>query len=312
MSIQKEIWVNYIIGNLFKGNEFLEKCFIADENVISGKVVHIPQAGSKPTVVKNRGTFPATAVRRTDADIVYLLDEYSSDPTHIQNAETVELSYSKMDSVLGEHIATLRDSIADDMLYLWQAASSYSGSTSIPAAQVIRTTGSAVLAHLASATGNRKLFRKEDLQKARTEMNKANINKNDRFALFSSDMLDQLMNDSDLKQRDSSLELDMRSGSIGRLYGFEILERASTSVYTNAGTPLIKAVDAAAAATDNDAVLCWQKNAVERALGTVDFFENLKDALYYGDVYSALVRMGGRKRRVDAKGIITIVQDASA
>lgn len=312
MAIQKEIWVNYIISNLFKGNEFLERCVKEDEYVLAGKVVHIPQAGAKPTVVKNRTTFPATAVRRTDVDIAYVLDEFSTTPTHIQHAEMVEVSYDKIDNVIGEHIATLRETIAEEMLYLWQAASTYSGSANIAAAPVIRTSGDNVTAHLPSATGNRKLFIKEDLQAARTFLNKQSVLKENRYALFSSDLLDQLMRDSDLKKRDSALELDMRSGSIGRLFGFEILERASTSVYNNATTPVIKAVDAAAAATDNDAVICWQEQAVARALGDVEFFEDERNPLYYGDVYSALVRMGARKRRQNAEGIVVIVQDAGS
>ncbi|QQR95608.1 MAG: hypothetical protein IPJ93_02385 [Bacteroidota bacterium] len=40
-------------------------------------------------------------------------------------------------------------------------------------------------------------------------------------------------------------------------------------------------------------------------------FESLADPQYYGDIYSALVRMGGRKRRNDAKGIIGIIQAAA-
>lgn len=313
MAIQKEIWVNYIIENLFKDQAFLEKCTREDENVLAGKVVHIPQAGAKPAVSKNRNvTSRVSLTKRTDTDIVYLLDEYTSDPTFIPNAETVELSYDKMASVLAEHISTIGERIGDELLIQWLEASTYTGSANIAAATVIRTTGAAVTAHLPSATGNRKLFIKEDLQKARTSMNKQNILKTDRYAMFPSDLLDQLMNDADLKRRDNALELDMRSGSIGRLYGFEILERSNTAIYNNASTPVVKALGAAAAATDNDGVICWQKNVVAAAIGEVNFFENLQDAELYGDVYSALVRAGGRKRRANAEGIIAIVQDASA
>lgn len=308
MAIYREQWVKYILGNLFKDNPHLEKCFSEDDFVLGGRIVHIPQAGSKPDVEKNRTVFPAVAVKRTDVDIVYPLDSYTTDPTHIQNAEEVELSYSKMDSVIGEHIATLREYIGDDILYKW--VSTYADQTA--AATIYRTTGGAVGAHLDAATGNRKLFLKEDLKKARLKMNKDNISKSERYALIPSDMLDQLTNDADLKVRDNALELDMRSGSIGRLYGFEILERSSTAVYNNAATPVLKALGAAGAATDNDSVVCWQKNAVARALGEIDFFEDLQNPLYYGDVYSAEVRMGGRSRRKDGKGLVIIVQDASA
>ena len=37
-------------------------------------------------------------------------------------------------------------------------------------------------------------------------------------------------------------------------------------------------------------------------------FENEGDATYYGDIYSFLVRAGGRIMREDKKGVIALVQ----
>lgn len=312
MAIKKEIWAKYIVGNLFKGAEFMNFCKRADEFVLQGAVVHIQQAGAKPTVIKNRSTLPASILKRTDTDIVYLLDEYTSDPTLIANAEKYEESPEKLASVLDEHVQAIRESIGDDLIFNWLAGFAASGvgspSSAIAAATVIRTTGGNVAAHMPAATGNRKLFLKEDLQAARTLMNKRNISKEDRYVLMSSDMLDQLMQDPDLKKRDAALELDMKNGVIARLYGFNIFERSYVATYDNATTPVIKAVGAAGAATDNDVVLCWQKNEVEFALGTVNVFDETDRPEYYGDIYSALVRAGGRKTRKGAEGVIAIVQ----
>lgn len=311
-AIQREFWVNYIIDNLFKDNLHLENCFKADDFVIGGAVVHIPQAGGKPNVETNRSSLPATVVKRTDVDIVYVLNEFTTDPTLISKTMQESISYDKIGSVIGEHVNTLAETIGDDIIYQWLREFAFTGSQTTAAAPVIRTTGAAVAAHLPSATGNRKLFLKEDLKRARFLMNKANVLKTDRFAIIPSDLLDQLQDDEDLKKRDSALELDMANGSIGRLYGFEILERSSTAVYSNAATPVVKAPGATAAGTDNDSVICYQRNAVECARGETNLFEDNNNPEYYGDIYSALVRMGGRKRRKAAEGIIAIVQDASA
>ncbi len=78
--------------------------------------------------------------------------------------------------------------------------------------------------------------------------------------------------------------------------------------FNAAGTPAVKTPDADTAVTDNLGAICWQKNAVTRALGEVNFFERLDDPQYYGDLYSALVRMSGRARRTDNLGIVAIVQ----
>src|SRR6188474_2421936 len=144
MAIQKEIWTNHIQENLFKDNEFLNYAFNADQYVLQGKVVHIPNAGSSPSVVKNRSSLPATVTQRTDIDITYAIDEFTSDPILIPNADTIELAYDKLSSALSDSEAALRQLVADWMLYNWRAEN---------ASSIVRTTGANVTAHLPSATG---------------------------------------------------------------------------------------------------------------------------------------------------------------
>jgi len=312
MSIRKALWISIIQEQLFKDGTFLN--FFKDQSdfVKEGKFLYLPQAGAKPNVVRNRSSLPATVTIRTDVASVIELAAFTTDPTLIENIDQYELSYNKMASVLSSHIKTLEEVIEDYALIDVVKTFAFTGAQTTSAADVIRTTGGAVAAHLPSATGNRKKFLKEDLKKAQFTMNKSNIAKGNRYAVFSSDLLDQLHDDADLKKRDSSLELDMRNGVIERLYGFNIIERSTTATYNNASTPVVKAFGAAAAGTDNDSVICWQMDHALKAKGAVDFFENLNDATYYGDVYSAQLRYGALKARADGKGVIAIVQDASA
>lgn len=300
--IQQEFWVNYIIDNLFKDNSFLTKCYDESDYVLQGSVVHIPQAGAKPVVVKNRSSYPATAVRRTDTDVTYALDVYTTDPTHIPDAETKEISYDKIGSVIGEHVSSMEDAYADDMLIKWAPSASTA---------FVKTTGAAVATSLSTgASGTRNKFVKEDLKKMQTLFNKQGVSKNERYALFPSDLLAELQDDADLKTRDgvNGNELDLKNGVVMKLYGFNIMERSDSAVYTNAATPVVKALGAATATTDCQAVFVWQKDCIAKAKGSVSFFENLKDALYYGDIYSALVKLGGRKRRANGEGVAAIVQ----
>jgi hypothetical protein len=303
MAIQKEIWVNALAGNLFKDNPFVRIAQNHDQYVMAGKVVHIPQAGAVPVVQKNRTVFPATAERRTDTDITYNLDEFTSDPTHIQNAEMVELSYDKVMNVLQEHLEKINEVSADELLYRWALG--------LPTTNMIDTTGDAVATHLDGATGNRKLFVKENLKAMQLAFNKQNISKNDRYALFDSDMLGQLQDDPDLKKRDGITggELDLKNGVITRLYGFNIIERSDVLRLTG---DTVLAPGVVNVAASNAGVFCWQKNSVASALGTVNFFEDIASALYYGDIYSALVRFGGCRHRQDNKGVGFIRQAASA
>jgi len=304
MAIQKEIWQDHIEGNLFKNNEFLLASTDASQYVLQGKVVHIPQAGALPTVVKNRTSVPATVVQRTDTDITYVLDEFTTDPILIPNAETFELSYNKRESVLGEYESSLRQTVADNLLINWCPT----GGTGT----IVRTTGVSTAAHLDGATGNRKKFTVNDLKNAQLKLNKQNIPMEGRYALISADMFQQLTDDMSATQyRDFSAAYDVKDGVLGRLFGFNIMMRGGVVTYTNDTTPEVNAYGAAANTTDNDGVLCWQMNAVERALGQISFFERIGDPTFYGDIYSVGVRMGARKRRNDAKGIVAIVQAAA-
>ena len=304
MAIQKEIWTQYIQESLFKDNDFLNYAFNANQYVLEGKVVHIPNAGSTPSVVKNRTTLPATVTQRTDIDVTYSIDEFTSDPVLIPNADTVELSYDKMSSVLSETTGAIKTLVAEWMLYNWRAEN---------ASSIVRTTGGSgalsVPAHMPGATGTRKKLSLADIKAARLVLNKQNVPKEDRYMLLDSDMYDQLMDELNITTyREASMYMDLPKGVIGKIYGFNMMERSYVLTSNNAGTPVIQLPGTASTAADNGVVLAWHLNTVERALGTIDFFEHLNDPTFYGDIYSALVRMGGRKRRTDQKGIVAIIQ----
>lgn len=304
--IQKEIWENLIVENLYKNNQFLGYSFNADEYVLQGKVVHIPQAAAPSATVKNRAfnAGGATITRRVDTDITYSLDEYTTDPRVIQDADTVELSYDKMNSVTTEDQASLRDVTADNMLINWAPSN---------ATSILRTTGTlaTTYAYLPSATGSRRKLQLSDIQAAMKLMNKYNIPQEERYCLLSAEMYDQLISELTATQyRDFSAGLQTDKGIVGKLMTFNIMMRSSVLIYDNSATPVVKAYGAAAAATDNDAALFWQKNSVERALGEVKMFSQPNSPTQYGDIYSFLVRMGGRIRRNDQYGVIALVQAA--
>lgn len=303
MAVQTEIWVRYIINRLWKDNQFLKHAFNDDQYVIGGKVVHIPNPGTKPTIVKNRSSFPATAVQRADADVTYVLDKYTSDPTHIEAADLMEITYPKIESVFGDHAGELVQTVADDIILKWM--------TGIAAPNIVRTSGANVDVKVTGQTGQRKAMVHTDLKKAALRMNLANIPKDNRFALLESNMMDEFTDSLGITQeREFSKYYDAKEGILGRLYGFNIMDRSSVAIATAALA--IEALGASVDATDQVASLCWQQDSVARALGQKKFFENKDDALYYGDMYSALLRAGGRRRRADAEGVVAIIQDDAA
>lgn len=299
MALDVEMWKSWIVEELFKDNQFLNFATNADEYVLQGKVVHIPNAGTASEVKRNRTSLPAMITKRTDVDITYALDEYTSNPRLITDADTL-LSYDKKSSAMGQDMSYIKQLVAEWMLYNWRVESS---------SFMVRTTGDAVAAHVASATGNRKAFKPENLEEAQALMDENDVPNNDRFAMFDARMYQQFIralgpNDS----RDFSALADMKNGVIGQYAGFKVLKRSTVLRSTNASTPVVKTPATSGAAADNGVALCWQKDCVERAIGEVKVFESNQDPQYYGDIYSLLVRAGGRKIRNDEKGVVGIIQ----
>ena len=297
-AIQVEIWVQYIIENLFKNNAFLNYCYNDDQYVVGGKTVHIPQAGAVPTVVKNRSVYPATVEDRIDTIIDYVLDEYTTNPIRIPAADQVELSYDKMTSVLSEIMSMIKQTVSDNLLYNWAP-------TTAPG--IIRTTG----VDVGSGGAARKKFVKENIKSVKLAMDLAHIPEEGRYGLIDANMYDELMDDTSLQSLFNLGYVTLPDGVVNKLYGINLMMRSDVITYTNDTIPVPKAPGSAAASDDNIASLFWQKDQVARALGTVNFFEHLKNPLYFGDIYAALLRMGGRKRRGDNNGIIAVVRDVA-
>jgi hypothetical protein len=303
MAYQVEIWQDQLVENLFKyGNEFAQFAVSADEYVLDGTVVYIPQAGSTPAVTKNRNSWPITVTRRNDDKVLYALDDFSTDGTHIPQIEKWENSVDKVSSVLRDHFGTLMDQAMDELLYKW--------STSL-SANIVRTTGTAVSTNLApSATGSRKMLLKEDIVKLAKILKKSKI-KGQMYASVPTDMMSELLEDEDFvltSNKHIESIANMAEGTVGKYAGVILIERTSTTIYDNALAP--KAPDAVGATTDHQAVIGWKAEAVERAKGTIQFFETLGDATYQGDIYSALIKVGGRIRRNAGDGVAAIVQSA--
>ena len=300
MAVQKEIWQRTIIEGLFADNTFLSKAVNDDMYVNEGKKVHIPNAGAPSGVVLNRSELPATAQKRTDLDVDYTLNELTTNPILIPYADMVELSYNKRNSVIDQDRKQIIFTAAEALLKAWLPA----------AANRVPTTGQGVPAWTPSATGLRKKITPADVAALQLRMNADNVPQTDRYLLLDANMYQQLLDGMTQTQAIGFFQAaDVKRGVMGMLYGFEVMVRST--VYRFAADGTIKDITAAGAATDLAGGLAWQRDSLSRALGEVIMFDRVDDPLYYGDVYSFLVRVGGAIRRYDKKGVYAIVTDTA-
>ncbi len=204
MALQKEIWINDIVAPLFADNTFAARS-INHSGFVNNKTVHVPNAGSAPSIVKNRSTFPAQAGGRTDSDLTYDINEYTSDPIHITNGEEVELSYDKRQSVIAQMRAALVDAVHGDIVDAW-----IDGVT--PTVKAIANFGSSDVLALA------------------TTFNGQDVPQTGRCLLLNAQAYSQLL--ADLTQQQSQAFLasaDAQKGTVGTIYGFDVYLRSSVS-----------------------------------------------------------------------------------
>lgn len=309
MGLQVEIWAKTIQEKLREDNAFLQHISdVSDDAIINGTIVHLLQAGEPSKVVKNRTDLPAAVKQRIDSQVLYKIDEYTTDPVHIKNADTKELSYDKRRSVLDQDIAGLSDEVAEGMLT--NIIVSPQDSQKLPVTSILSTEGAEVLPGLDGATGKRKAYSITDLQKMRKFLKKQKSwSEGNMIALLTSDAITQMFPaDSQITATymASVTEEERRGGVILKAQGFKILERGS--VYHLGADNTYKAFGAVAEATDTEASLFFNKNMVEKAIGTTEAFEKLGDPQWYGDIYSFLVRVGGRAKRKNYEGVALLKQ----
>lgn len=303
MAVQKQIWQNTIIEEFWPDDSFASKATNDSEYVNQGKTVHIPNAGAPSGVKKNRSTLPAEVKVRTDVDVTYDLDEFTTDPVRIPHADTVELSYSKRNSVISQDKNKLRNDAHQSILEKWVPDAKYR----------ITTTGASRDAYITTATGQRKALTTKDVLALQTKFDLQDVPAADRYLLLDAVMYNDLLGDMIESQKIGFFaQADAKKGIVGELYGFKVMKRSTVLRFTSAGALVKTSESATLNATDLAAGLAFHKDAVSVAMGEVVMFDSVNNPTYYGDIYSFLVRTGGAKRRTDGKGIMAIVEGTVA
>lgn len=300
MALNRQIWLSTIQENFFPNNSFAVKS-VDDSAFVNVKTVHVPNAGAPSGVVINRSSLPASVNQRTDNDLTYDIDELTSNPIHIPNVDMVELSYDKRQSVLQNDREQLQTEACQNLLYKWANLSA-----------IYDTQGDARIAHTStSATGNRKKMTKATVLELSTRFNMDNVPLEGRYILLDAIMYNDLLEDLTATELSAFLaSANAQTGVLGSLFGFNIMMRSQVLRLNGAKTALIK-WDESASANELAAGIAWQQGCVSRAMGETKMFDSVDNPLYYGDIYSFLMRCGGAKRRYDSKGVALIAEVAT-
>lgn len=173
---------------------------------------------------------PAKISRRIDIDFTYPLDEITTDPRLITNAETVELSYDKRQIVLMEDMRYINELVADSMLNNWKPLF------------YIKDSGEAKADNLIFGSGTRTAVTYTDFVTAKTVFNKWNMQKEGRYVILNTEMYKNLCYDvRNMKREHITAVYDPTTGQIKKLEGFTIYERSTVLLASNvAGLTTVK------------------------------------------------------------------------
>ena len=305
MALIKEIWVNQVQDTLNMDAAFLPYSTDHSQYVAFG-TVHLPQSGSNPTILVNPTVFPLAISPRVDTDRTYSLVRYALEPTIIDNLDALQVSYDKRQSVIGQQMSTLVDTIGTRVAYAWSASG---------AANIAETTGSAVDTWLSpGSTGTRKAVALADIANLAKKLDKDNVSRQGRKLLMQADMFWELFAISEVVRASyNGFQANaLATGVVAQIFGFDIMMRPTVSIYAkNATTPT--AVGAATAVDDSYACIAWHPSFVSRALGTITPMYDSGDngngkPEYLGKVFNMEVMLGAAILRDDMKGVAVLKQ----
>lgn len=298
MAVNKELWINHIEEGFFPDDGFAVKS-LDDSEYVSGSIVHVPNAGRPSKVEVDRSVKPAQVKERTDTELTYKIHELTTDPIHLSHRDTVELTYDKRESIIGEDKAELQRVAHELLLKKWTEG--------LTSNETVLTTGEARDAHTLKGSGKRLKITWRDVKRISVIFNKQNVPALERYLLLDAEMYDDLLGSlADHQQLAFLSSADVTKGTVGRLFGIDIMMR-STVLRVLSDNTIIGELDEGQA-TEVAAGIAWQRNSVARALTTPEMFGNENDPTYYGDIYSFLLRTGGARRRVDKKGILLVAE----
>lgn len=317
--LQKEIWTDHIEEEIRKDNTFMKfSKKVPEQSLLGGRVVHIQQSGGSGNVIKNRQTLPAKTRKRNDSDLVYLLNDFTTDPVVIPFTEEKELSAEYRNSVLGEDRDNLVENVAENLIVDWLQSDAYSSYAASKLTDqngaVLESTGADGEQNNHSGDAARKLSTINDLQRMRKAFKDDDRwFENKMYALLTPQQEIEMFPADNLitaTYMQNVTEEERRSGIMYKAQGWKLMSRSSVAHLAADGT--LKLPGEALVATDDMASMFWYEGAVEHTVGAIEPFFKHRDPNNYGDVFSFLIYSGGRARRADYKGIKLLKQAKTA
>lgn len=265
MALNKEIWINQILSGFYPDDSFLQKVVNYSEFVENDRL-HVPSSGLDPKVLINNTTYPIRVVTREDEDNEIQLDKFETENTLVRRPDAIEYSYNKLESVISQHRATLRKSVA------MKAAHAYAPNKDTDDTPVILTTGEAI-------KGRRRMTF-ADILTLKERFDAAEIPLSDRYiVLHPKHVSDLLLEDIKLFKELTNI----KDGEPFKFGGFGCYQFAQMPTYKTVNGKLTK-VPFADKASDQFASVAFYAKEVMKADGDIYMYASIDDPKERGTI----------------------------
>lgn len=300
------LFTTEFIAQLFKDNSFLEMSRDWSEYTKAAFVNYTESVGVAGYIV-DRVVAPLAAVIKDDLNRSYKLSGFQSIPTALAWTNEMTVNYNKRAETIKEHIGTIADGIALEMIFNWfpKIASS---------AVVLASTGDNRPAGIGSGTRKRIDF--ENIRRAMSILDRQGVPTEGRVMVGSPSLKDDLFKIEQFISRDYINNEAVSKNAFGTIFNAQVFIRASTVWANNFRNdndsdiiqPKLRDTLAMVAPQSNscEAVMIYHPDFVTRSVSP-DSKTNIID-VHGGTEISFTTLAGGRALFGDFKGVVGIVE----
>lgn len=255
--VYTEVWTAELVKALREGLAGSWLDGVPDQSsIVNNDVIHLVDVGIDPDVLINNATYPIPLQALDDKDIAISLDKFQTKVTPVTDDELYAISYDKMSRVKESHSNAINDA------KFAKAAHALCANEHTAKTPVLKTTGAK------DATTGRLKLTVNDLVALKREMDKLKVpTVNRRLVLCPDHVNDLLETEQTFREQ---YNIDRNSGTVGKLYGFDIYTYGDNPVYTTDGKK--KAVHAETEAGEFQCSFAFYTPRVFKATGSTKMY----------------------------------------
>lgn len=296
MNTLTQVFIADLQEVLFQKDNFLNTStnYSAQSNNEYYNIPNFGLTGSNGMVLNPSGN--QTAANRSDVKKAVKVDYHGVLPISFDYDKEMLSNYSLRETTTSHLSNLIQESIGSEVIARW--------ATGLTADHVIDVTGASV----SYGTDSRNKITKNDILSLKEKMDKAKVPANDRYLVVPTEFM------SDILEIDELVRMDfvgnataVPNGTIGKLYGFTIIDRFESVKY-NAGGDVINIYSSDAVAAFG--AIAYQKSMVSYAASAPKIFIDAERAEAIGQsILSAGIIAGASRNRADDAGVYVLKTD---